>query len=156
MNVNGKGSIGEALVLADLTRRGYFVFKPFSDHSPVDLVVADREMRLLRLQVKYRKIERGKIILPLSSVINGRKVATNLDHVDAWALYNPELDAILYLSKGDLRNGAFSVRVVEPRRKNSRALPVDDLKQYTDPSRVFAGSENESGEVAERLKALVC
>ena len=137
MNVNGKGSVGEALVLAHLTRLGYFVFKPFSDHAPVDLIVADHEMRLARLQVKYRKVERGKIILPLHSVINGKKLGVNPGLLDAWAIYNPEFDVILYARKSDLRDGAFSVRVEAPKRKTRQALPLRNLEEFADPARIF-------------------
>ncbi len=137
LNVNGKGSVGEAVVLTELTKLGYFVYKPFSDHAPVDLIVADADMRLIRLQVKYRKVEFGRIVLPLHSVVNGRKVPVNLGWLDGWAIYNPEHDAVLYLHKGDLRSGAFSVRVVEPKRRNKLALSVEDLSKYRDPRRLF-------------------
>ena len=137
LSVNGKGSVGEAIVLAELTRLGYTVFKPFSDHAPVDLVVADAQMRLVRLQVKYRKVEKGRIVLPLHSVINGKKVAADLGLIDGWAIYNPEFDTVLYLHKEDLRNGAFSVRVAAPKRRTRLALPVEDLRTYGDPQRLF-------------------
>lgn len=137
MNVNTKGSIGEALMLADLTKAGYHVFKPFSDHVSVDFIVANAVKHLVRLQVKYRQIERGKIILPLHSVVNGKKAAVDLTLMDAWAIYNPDHDTILYVTKADLRRGGFSARIVAPHRSNRQALPVQNLGPYANPHRLF-------------------
>ena len=57
--VNGRKA--EAIVLADLVKRGYHVSLPFSGHCPYDLIFADDWHRLCRLQVKYRTAKNGRI-----------------------------------------------------------------------------------------------
>lgn len=45
-------------------------------------------------------MERGyKIIIPTSSVVNGKRVNINYDYIDGWAVCNPESDAVYYLPK---------------------------------------------------------
>ena len=97
--VNDKGSIGVAMTVADLLRQGYYVFLPFDGSSPVDLIVANREMLTKRLQVKYRVVENRKLRIPLSSVVNGKRVPIKFDKIDEWAVYCPNNDQMYYISK---------------------------------------------------------
>lgn len=98
LTVNDKGSIGVAKVVADLLSQGFYVFLPFDGSSPVDLVVADKSMRLRRLQIKYRIVERGMIRIPLSSVVNGTRVPIDLSKIDGWAVYSPDANRVYYIS----------------------------------------------------------
>lgn len=66
MNVNQKGDIGLAKVLADLTAKLYPCFVPLSGSCAVDLVVADAQMDLKRLQVKYRNLENDVLVIPFT------------------------------------------------------------------------------------------
>jgi hypothetical protein len=95
MNVNSKGAIGLVKVIADLVVNQYEVFTPLSDASPVDLVAANNEMHLRRLQVKYREPEDDRaLVVSLDSIVNGKRVPVNLNNIDAWAIYCPTLEEI--------------------------------------------------------------
>src|SRR3954469_2924741 len=51
---NRKGEIGEAMVLADLQRKGYGVAIPFGHDVPFDLILIRKEAGILeRVQYKY-------------------------------------------------------------------------------------------------------
>lgn len=54
MNSNDKGNLGYAMVIADVMKKGYFVFTPIADTTSVDMVIGNDKMELKRVQVKYR------------------------------------------------------------------------------------------------------
>lgn len=59
---NRKGEIGEAMVLADLQRKGYGVAIPFGHDLPFDLVLIRKDTGALeRVQCKYTESD-GKVI----------------------------------------------------------------------------------------------
>lgn len=124
--VNGKGVIGLVKVTADLVTKGYEVFSPISDHSPVDLVAGDSSMRLSRVQVKYRKIDsRGLICVSLDSVVNGKRVPVDTSKIDCWAIHCPNLETIYYVRRSDMA------------RRGIRIVPSKDNAGMTDPARIF-------------------
>lgn len=101
MNVNLKGDIGLIETIRKLTHEGFECFLPMNDHSPVDLI-AMKDCRLHRLQVKYRTLVRGHIDVPLHSVVNGKKVPINVDAIDGWAVYCPEVDEVVFINKNEV------------------------------------------------------
>ena len=110
--VNAKGSIGAAMVTADLISRGFSVFLPFDGSSPVDLVAANEHMILVRLQVKYRNANRfGSLEVPFQSVVNGKRIAVDLQKIDGWAIFCPETKLVYYVGKRqiDLSKKGFSL-----------------------------------------------
>ena len=117
------GNKAEAIVLADLIRRGYHVSVPFSGHSPYDLIFADEWHRLYRLQVKYRTAKNGRIEVPLRSVHTNSKGAkmkpTNLTFLDGFAIYCPNTDEIYYVSIKELlpNTHVFALNVEDRRGK---------------------------------------
>lgn len=115
MNVNQKGSIGLIEVIRDLTKKGFECFTPIHDYSPVDLIVMDSQFKTYRVQVKYRETYRGAIEVPFRSVVNGKIVPIDFDAIDGWAVYCPEVDEIVYISKQevDLTKGACVFRLTE-------------------------------------------
>jgi hypothetical protein len=124
LNVNRKGVIGLVKVTADLISRGYEVFTPTSDFSPVDVVVAEPVLwSLRRLQVKYRKIGRdGGAHVSLDSVVNGRRVPVDTSRIDGWAVYCPEPEFIAYVRADEVAGRGFRVvpgdaaSLVDPQR----------------------------------------
>lgn len=102
--VNDKGAIGAAKVVSDLLEKGYYVFLPFDGASPIDIVAANKEMSLRRIQIKYRKITMDKLDVPLASVVNGKVVPNDLSKIDAWAIYCPDNNKIYYVAKTQLES----------------------------------------------------
>lgn len=125
MNVNQKGDIGVVKVIADLTAKGYVCFLPMSGSCAVDLVVANPTMELRRLQVKYRNLENGTIVVGLNTVINGIKVPIDSDKIDGWAIYCPETDEVYYVAKSDIicSRSRFTLRVREAKQNQPKAAP---------------------------------
>tara|TARA_R110000851_G_scaffold149030_3_gene289524 strand:- start:62 stop:490 length:429 start_codon:yes stop_codon:yes gene_type:complete len=103
MNVNEKGDIGLIETVRDLTRAGFACFLPVGDHGPIDLIVIEPDTyKARRLQVKYRTTYRGHIDIPLASVVNGKRVPIDLEAIDGWAVYCPEIDKVVYVSKHEV------------------------------------------------------
>ena len=101
MNVNEKGVVGLIEVIRDLTKQGYECFTPFHDYSAIDLI-AIKDYKLYRIQVKYRTLLRGIIEVDLQSVVNGKKVPIDCNKIDGWAIYCPEVEKIVYIHKNEV------------------------------------------------------
>lgn len=95
MNCNERGTIGLIKVVSDLYSRGWHVFLPFDDYSPVDLIAMDNHGNVLRFQVKFRS--GSNLLLHASSVVNGKRVAIDRTMIDGWAVFLPETGNILYI-----------------------------------------------------------
>jgi len=103
MNSNEKGDIGLAAVIADVVKMGFFVFLPFSDRTHVDLIIADKNMKTQRVQIKYITTNmHGVLEIVMSSVVNGKKVPVDLSKTDIWAIYCPNTDKTYYVTTLEL------------------------------------------------------
>ena len=117
MNTNEKGDIGLASVIADVIKKGFFVFLPFSDRTHVDLIIADKNMKTQRAQIKYITVNKtGVLQIVTSNVVNGKKVPVDLSKTDIWAIYCPDTDNVYY------------VTAVELLGKKTMSLRVNDTK----------------------------
>jgi hypothetical protein len=143
VNVNVKGTIGLAIVNADLIKRGFLTFHPYCDHSPIDLIASDQKGSLVRIQVKYRRIKKGVIEVPLYSIVNGKMQATDLSRLDAYAVYSPDIDSVAYLPTALINPGAqsFRLRVDETRTLASCKI----FSKYSNPEFLFGSSVPSTG-----------
>ena len=137
MNTNEKGDIGLAKVIADLTTKGFFVFLPFSDRTHVDLIVADKNMKTQRVQIKYITVDKkGVLQIVTSSVVNGKKIPVDLSKTDIWAIFCPDTNEIYYVSTIELLGKkALNLRISAP--KNNQSLGVRYAKNYSDLNKVW-------------------
>ena len=115
MNVNEKGAIGLIEVIRDLTKKGYECFTPLHDYSEVDLIAMDSTYRTVRIQVKYRSTYRGVIEVGFRTTSMGKHTPINFDAIDGWAVYCPEIEKVVYISKSevDLTKGGINFRLEE-------------------------------------------
>ena len=143
MNVNQKGAVGLIEVIRDLTKQGYECFTPIHDYSAVDLM-ALKNNKVLRLQVKYREATNGIIEVSFSSVVNKKKVPVDLNAFDGWAIYCPDVDKVVYVNKDEVNISAkgFYFRLTNSTKK---ANIKNKRRVYT-----------EFGRVDEWLKSRVC
>lgn len=118
MNVNEKGNIGLIEVIRDLSRKGYECFTPFHDYSAVDLIAMNSKHEVKRLQIKYREFIEDLVDIPLSSVVNGKKVPIDLSAVDGYAVYIPSVDSVCYISKYMIPEEFKGFRIRKTPRKN--------------------------------------
>src|ERR1035441_7316551 len=97
----GKGDIGLAMVIADLTKKGHSVCLPLAEHLPFDMVVASDDGGISRVQVKYRTAQDGAVVVKLTSgYANSKGIhQTRNDHTrfDAYAVYCPDTDCVYYI-----------------------------------------------------------
>lgn len=115
MNVNEKGTVGLIEVIRDLTKKGYECFTPFHDYSEVDLIAMDANYKILKIQVKYRSTYRGVIEVGFRTTSMGKHTPINFDAIDGWAVYCPEIEKVVYISKSevDLTKGGINFRLKE-------------------------------------------
>lgn len=110
-----RGSLGEALVIADLARHGHDVFVPIAGHTAADLISVRGSGKPIRWQVKFRKASKGSLVVSLSAVhpLKGGYLRKpyNLDAIDGFAICCPDPEAIYYVptSHLDRERGSFSI-----------------------------------------------
>lgn len=97
MNTTDKGNLGAAIVVADLTKKGYHVFIPVGEGLVFDLV-AYKDNRFHRLQVKYSS--KGLLVNSRVSFKNHKAISRSYenDDFDYYALYLPAIEKVVYPS----------------------------------------------------------
>jgi hypothetical protein len=93
-----KGEIGEAMVIADLRKRGFGVAIPFGHDVPFDVILYRKETGMLeRVQVKYTESD-GKVIRvkcrSASDWVSYRYTAEMIDWI---AVYDANTDRCYYV-----------------------------------------------------------
>ena len=111
--------------MADLTKRGFTVAVPFGDNARYDLLVDDGN-GIHRVQVKYRKAERGGIPVKFRSSSSGHYT---WNEVDRMGIYEPESDACYYLSEQDMNGRTTMVLRLDP-TGNNQAQGIVWADQY--------------------------
>jgi len=117
-----KGDLGVAKAHADLASKGYIVLFPATEHAPFDLV-AYRDGRFSRIQVKFRSSRAGAVTVHFRSVWADRRGTqmkeTDKTLIDVVCVYCPETDECYYLRPGDYRQ-SVTLRVT-PSRNGQQA-----------------------------------
>ncbi len=135
MHTKDKGAIAEACVIADLTKQGHKVALPLGENLPFDLIAIRPDNSLLRVQVKYRSASsRGAVDIKLTSTWKNSSITRIIDYdlnsLDYFAIYCPELDRVAYVPVSELvANKNFSLRI-EP-AKNSQLKHVRLFDEYS-------------------------
>lgn len=102
MNSKDKGNIGEAIVLAEFTKRNIQVSLPFGDNARYDLI-AEFNGKLNKIQVKYcnQKISENKSIsCPCASSTNhttNKHYSTYENDIDYFVFYLVEWEEIVII-----------------------------------------------------------
>lgn len=99
MNSKDKGNIGEAIALAEFTKREIQVSIPFGDNARYDLI-AEFNGKLNKIQVKYcnQKILNGAISCPCASSTNhttNKHYSTYENDIDYFVFYLVEWNNII-------------------------------------------------------------
>jgi len=142
MNVNEKGHVGLLKVMNDLALKGYECFIPVHDYSAIDLIVLNRDYISVRLQVKYRAANNNVIEIPMSSVVNGKKIPINRTAIDGWVVYVSDIDKVLYISSTyAVDRNYIGIRLVEGNIRMSRKDPTPMWNNFLDETQLWmAGS----------------
>lgn len=136
-----KGDLGLIKVMCDLSEQGFKILTPFSEHLPFDLVAfSPVSGKLYKVQVKYRKLSKGVVNVPLrTSFLSGEgSVAKRYKDgdFDVIAVYCPDIQSCAYLTSKDtehLSNSA-TLRVEPPKVGASGVLSVE-VKMFSDYSK---------------------
>lgn len=134
LNVNHKGVIGLVQVTSHLVTSGYDVFTPVSDYSPVDLIAANKEMALRKIQVKYREpTDDGRILfVSLDSVVNGKRIPVNLNLIDAVAIYCPADGKSYYIRTNEITGRSIRMCLEDFKGRKNRLA-----QDFLDPQRLW-------------------
>lgn len=131
-HTKNKGDLGVLYAQVDLARRGYAVLLPLTEHAPFDLV-AYKDGRFLRVQVKYRTATNGCVEVRLSTCWADRHgvhtLPVDLDSIDLYCVYCPNTERCYYV---DIRTCVRSMFLrIEPVR-NGQRKNVHWAKDYED------------------------
>lgn len=124
-HTKSKGDLGVLKAQVDLFEQGFTICVPQTEHAPFDLAVY-RNGEFLRVQVKYRKVDRhGKIDIKFSTCWTDRHgthtVLVNKREVDLYCVYCPDTDECYYLKPNSFQSNA-TLRVRAPQNGQSRGV----------------------------------
>lgn len=123
-HTKNKGDLGILYAQLDLARKGYGVLTPLTEHEAFDLV-AYKDGRFYRVQVKYRAAVRGAIMLRFSSSWADRHgshvVPVDKDAVDIYCVYCPDTDECYYVDPR-IADTNVSLRIAQPNNFQKRRI----------------------------------
>jgi hypothetical protein len=116
---NKKGDIGIAAVIAEASKKGYYVGIVLQQDCPYDLLIDRGKGKVERVQVKYKAIKNGTVDVQVkNNTCKNNNIEYSSENIDYFAIYVPDLDQIAYVPIGDYE-GMYSVWLrVDPPKNN--------------------------------------
>ncbi len=127
MHKKTKGSIAELAVASRLMKDGWRIALPYGENTRYDLV-AERDGRFVRIQVKYVTPKNGKLHVQSRSSNNWSVLAYTAKQIDAIAAYNPVDDSVYFIPVKDIGRTATNLRLDPP--KNNQKAKVRYARDY--------------------------
>lgn len=121
MRTKTKGSVGELSVAAKLLEEGWRVLFPFGEETRYDLV-AERDGRFLRIQVKYVTPKDGRLEINCRSSNNWSAKSYTTDEIDAIAAYDAASRNVYFIPAAELNSALFTIRIGEPRNAQREGI----------------------------------
>ncbi len=119
MHKKTKGSVAELVVAAKLMNEGWHILMPYGENARYDLV-AEKDGRFVRIQVKYVTPKDGKLYVNCRSSNNWSVVPYTAKEIDVLAVYNAIDASVYYVPVGSIRKSAMTLRL-EPTKNNQKA-----------------------------------
>jgi hypothetical protein len=123
-HTKNKGDLGVFKAQVSLCEQGYLILTPSTEHSPFDLV-AYKDGKFIRVQVKYRSISNGKIEVSFKSTWVDKSgvhsVPVDKKEIDVYCLYCPETDKCYWLDPKKFKKSA-ALRVMETKNKQQEGV----------------------------------
>lgn len=143
-----KGDLGVLHAKVDLFEKGFILLMPQTEHAPFDLV-AYRDERFYRVQVKYRAAVDGQIRFTLASCWADRHgvhtVPIDKHSIDVICIYCPDTRACYYVDPHSVKK-CISLRVSAPR--NGQVKYVKRAENFTDiPATVLGVPAGSTGDL---------
>ena len=120
-----KGLIAEQEVTTLLTRQGYNVLTPVSEHCVYDLAV-DVGGRLHRVQVKYGRCKTDSCGEYVRFNTHRTDMKSYSGEVDIFAVYAEKYDEVYWVNADDVPNGHMTLR--PPSSAHDRAHVTESFK----------------------------
>ena len=130
MHSKQKGNIAFSSVVLDLQKHGFNVFTEVGDYSRVD-IIAEKNSKLIKIQVKYAHDEKGYVTLSLvKSGPNGYRYTYTEDDVDWFAIYSPSTEKIAWVSAKEAckQERTFAIRITPS--KNNQYKGIHLIEDY--------------------------
>lgn len=121
MDKKTKGNLAELEVAADLVERGWRVLFPFGENNRYDLV-AEKEGRFVRIQVKYVTPKNGALIVNCRSSNNWSVQSYDPSQIDAIAAYNATDRKVYYIPAEDINKSVANIRLEPSRNKQKKGI----------------------------------
>ena len=151
-HTKNKGDLGLVQAMADLTAKGWAILVPLTEHEAFDLV-AYREGRFLRVQVKYRTMSRGCITLHFRSIWADRNqnhyVPLDRSLIDVVCIYCPDVDCCYYVDPKIIPKKSIVLRVAPSRTNMQKG--VTWAKDFTEIPATVLGVPAGLGVPLERM-----
>lgn len=114
-HTKNKGDLAVFEIMRDLAHQGFMLLNPHTEHAPFD-IVAYKDKKFYRIQVKHRKLYNGSVRVKLStnwSDKNGNHVnQMDKSEVDILAIYCPDNGYCFYVNPNDFEKN-ISLRVLK-------------------------------------------
>ncbi|MEO8550370.1 MAG: group I intron-associated PD-(D/E)XK endonuclease [Kofleriaceae bacterium] len=131
-HTKNKGDLGVLHAQLDLAKKGWTVLLPLTEHAAFDLV-AYRDGRFLRVQVKYRAAVNGTVGVAMKTCWADRHgihtLAIDRSSVDVMCVFCPDTACCYYVDPGTIRAG-FNLRLIPTR--NGQAMGVRYAADFTE------------------------
>lgn len=126
-----KGDLGVLKAQLDLFEQGFTILNPVTEHAPFDLV-AYKGQKFLRIQVKYKSVDRtGGITVHFRSSWadkNGTHCKpVDKSEIDLYCVYCPDTDSCYYLDPSKFSR-SVTLRVEAP--KNNQVAHVREAIEF--------------------------
>jgi hypothetical protein len=124
-----KGELGEAMVIADLVRRGFGVALPLGHSWPFDLVLIRPDGTLERVQVKYARSDGAVLPVKCASTSGWVQYSYHAGIVDWIAVWDSTTGDCFYLPIGEARHREVRLRLRPPRNGQRKGIRwADDYR----------------------------
>ena len=122
-----KGDLGVLKAQLDLFEQGFIILSPMTEHAPFDLV-AYKDRKFLRIQVKYKSVDKtGSITVHFRSCWadkNGTHMQpVDKGEVDIYCIYCPDTDECYYFDPSEFKR-SVTLRVEAPKNNQSKNIKL--------------------------------
>ena len=130
-NTSAVGQIGETAVMQRLVRAGWQVLIPYGNSAPYDLV-AEKDGRLVRLQVRTTEAEDGYISANCRTKNNGEQIKSGA--VDFLVVYDLSSDTAYVIPEEEfIGKNVFHIRLLPARSGQVRGIhPAEEYRERWD------------------------
>lgn len=124
-----KGDLGQAIIVADLMKKGHKIAVPIGEDWRFDLIVY-RDSKFERVQCKYTESDGRVIQVKTESTNNWVRIKYTKDDIDWIAVYDKTTDACYYLKSDMFSEGKSLIHLRLVPSKNNQIKAVHWAKDF--------------------------